>query len=85
MDGTNPNYRKQHRKLKLKDRLIVEDVWMKDSAHCQFIQIADMAVHAAFQAVARNPDKSFMWDWYAEYLIPILEPGSEHGTLIRGL
>lgn len=85
VDGRDPNYTRQHRLLELEERLVIEDVWMKDSAQCQFIQMADLCVHAAFQAIVRNQDKAFMWDWYAEYLTPIVEPGSEHGTLIRGL
>lgn len=85
VDGTDPNYRRQHRKLDLDDRLVIEDVWMKESAHCQFTQMADLAVHASFQAVVRNRDKKFMWDWYGEHLLPIIQPGSEHRTFIRGL
>ena len=85
VDGRDPNYTRQHRLLKLKKRLVIEDVWMKDSAQCQFIQMADLCVHAAFQAVVLNQDKSFMWHWYADHLMPIIEPGSEHGTLIRGV
>jgi hypothetical protein len=85
VDGVDPNYRKQHRELDLKERLIVEDVWMKDSAHCQFIQMADLAVHAAFQAVVQNPDKNFMWDWYKAHVGPIIEVGSAHPLGIRGL
>ena len=85
VDGLDPNYKRQHRELDIKKRLIIEDVWMKDSSQCQFVQMTDLAVHAAFQAIVRNPDKSFMWDWYSDYLTPMVEPGSEHGLLIRGL
>ena len=35
---------------------------MRDSAHSQFIQVADLAVHSAFQAVRQAPGRAFMWN-----------------------
>jgi hypothetical protein len=85
VDGLDPSYRLQHRNLPLKTRRVIEDAWMKDSAHCQFVQMADLSVHSAFQFVARQPAKSFMWDWYESYLAPIAVPGSVDPSGIKGL
>ncbi|MEV6351010.1 DUF3800 domain-containing protein [Actinoplanes sp. NPDC051851] len=58
----------EHRRLPLRTRAIVEDVWIQDSSVSQFIQIADLAAHSAFQHLVQNPARSFMWDWYPEHL-----------------
>jgi len=44
-------------------RRIVEDAWLQDSDNSQFIQVADLVVHAAFQSVVRQPAGAFMWNW----------------------
>jgi hypothetical protein len=86
VDGIEKRYRMEHRALKLRTRVVVEDVWMQDSVHSQLIQMADMAVHAAFQRAVRNPDKTFMWEWYSRHLLSVAyDEGNAHPTLIRGL
>lgn len=85
VDGLDQGFhRPHHRALPIKSRLIVEDAWMKDSAHCQFVQMADLAVHAAFQGIAQKPTKTFMWDWYRDFVAPAAVPGGPHETGIRG-
>ncbi|MFI5936812.1 DUF3800 domain-containing protein [Actinoplanes sp. NPDC051494] len=58
----------EHRRLPLRTRAIVEDVWVQDASVSQFIQIADLAAHSAFQHLAQNPARKFMWDWYPTHL-----------------
>ncbi len=64
----DPHVRDAHRGLKLKDRRIVEDGWVQNAEVSQFIQMADLVVHSAFQADRRLPARMFMWDWYAAYV-----------------
>ena len=63
VDGKDDSsYRPAHRDLELRTRRIVEDPLMQSSRHSQFIQIADLVAHAAFQHLDANPTKRFMWD-----------------------
>lgn len=57
-----------HRTLALGTRRIIEDGFVQNAAASQFIQMADLVVHSAFQHLAGNPDRSYMWDWYPRYL-----------------
>jgi uncharacterized protein DUF3800 len=70
VDGAQPDprLRGEHRLLKLKDRRVLEDPWHERSQHSQLLQIADLVVHAAYQHVAQNPNRKFMWDWYPQQL-----------------
>ncbi|GAA2585221.1 hypothetical protein GCM10010435_74050 [Winogradskya consettensis] len=72
MDGSprnpDPAASEEHRRLPLQTRAIVEDGWVQDSSVSQFIQVADLAAHCAFQNQAQQPDRSFMWDWYPDHL-----------------
>jgi len=85
VDGIDSNYRLQHRALPIRTRRIMEDVWMQDSVHSQFIQVADIAVHAAFQGIVQNANKRFAWNWYQDYLTPLAVEGSNHPSRIKGL
>jgi uncharacterized protein DUF3800 len=71
VDGFDSRLRKQHRQLKLADRLVIEDCWHEHSSHSQLLQIADFAVHAAYQHVAKRDSRRFMWDWYPQQLAPM--------------
>ena len=41
---------------------------MQSSRHSQLVQAADLAAYAAFQHVAADPDRRFMWEWYPRLL-----------------
>jgi hypothetical protein len=66
MDGEDNSYREVHRELRLADRRIIEDTWLQGSHNSQFVQAADIVVHAALQQVSRSENRRFMWDWYGE-------------------
>lgn len=68
IDGDDNRLRAVHRTLDLDTRLVIEDSWHEDSAESQFLQIADFIVHAAFQHIARQESRRFMWDWYPQQL-----------------
>jgi hypothetical protein len=66
--GDDSPYRPAHRGLPLRTRHLLEDPLMQSSRHSQLIQAADRVAHAAFQNVAQDSDKRFMWDWYPRLL-----------------
>lgn len=86
VDGLDAGfYRPLHRSLKLKTRLVLEDAWMKDSRHCQFVQMADLAGYSAYQSIARKEDRRFMWDWYERLVAPTAaDPRNGHASRIKG-
>ncbi|MGW1044043.1 DUF3800 domain-containing protein [Streptomyces sp. NPDC002547] len=67
-DGTDPAYRREHRKLKLATRNIVEDPWFIGSHASQPVQAADLLAYTAYQTVLRHPGKRFMWHWWPTLL-----------------
>ena len=67
-DGSDGGYRTVHRGLTLRNRRIIEDAVMIDSAHSQLVQMADLVAWCAYVAVNRYVGHEFAWDWYAEYL-----------------
>lgn len=67
-DGTDPTYQREHRKLKLATRRIIEDPWFAASHTSQPVQAADLLAYTAYQAVLRHPGKRFMWDWWTRHL-----------------
>jgi hypothetical protein len=73
-DGSDPAYQREHRKLKLATRHIVEDPWFAGSHSSQPVQIADLLAYSAYQAVLRHPGKRFMWDWWARHLPTAASP-----------
>lgn len=46
----------------------VEDLWKRDARDSQWPQIADFAAYAAFQHIAKVPERAFMWRWYEDCL-----------------
>jgi hypothetical protein len=68
VDGADPRLRGEHRLLELESRRVLEDPWHERSHRSQLLQIADLTVHAAYQHVAQNPSRKFMWDWYPNQL-----------------
>lgn len=77
VDGLDEGHRAEHRELTLATRRILEDPWMQPAHTSQFIQIADLVAHAAFQAAVTNPDRAFMWSWYPSILAPLIVSGSD--------
>lgn len=71
VDGADTRLRALHRQLDLDSRLVLEDSWHEDSAHSQFLQVADLIVHAGYQHVAQKDNRKFMWDWYPQQLGPV--------------
>ncbi|MFE9455742.1 DUF3800 domain-containing protein [Streptomyces californicus] len=67
-DGSDPSYQREHRKLKLATRHIVEDPWFAASDSNQPVQIADLLAYTAYQSILRHQGKRFMWDWWSQYL-----------------
>jgi hypothetical protein len=65
-DGSDPTYQREHRKLKLATRRIVEDPWFAGSDTNQPVQVADLLADTAYQTVLRHPGKQFMWEWWTE-------------------
>ncbi|GAA3066516.1 DUF3800 domain-containing protein [Streptosporangium carneum] len=63
-DGTNPAFREAHRCLPEVNRRIDGDPVFFPSRHCDLLQAADLVAYAAYQSLAENPNRSFMWDWY---------------------
>lgn len=69
VDGQDDSsYRPAHRALTLRTRHLLEDPLMQSSRHSQLVQAADLAAYAAFQHVAADPDRRFMWEWYPRLL-----------------
>jgi hypothetical protein len=85
IDGDNPELRTMHRELDISTRRIVEDPWKRNARESQWPQIADVVAHAAFQSIARNPARAFMWEWYEQQLgaVIVRDPTGRNG--VRGL
>ncbi|MEV3852476.1 MULTISPECIES: DUF3800 domain-containing protein [Streptomyces griseus group] len=67
-DGSDPSYQREHRKLKLATRRIVEDPWFSGSDTNQPVQVADLLAYTAYQTVLKHPGKTFMWQWWDQQL-----------------
>jgi hypothetical protein len=68
VDGDSPELRMLHRELDLRSRRIVEDPWKRDARETQWLQAADFVAYAAYQHIARRPNRGFMWHWYERCL-----------------
>ena len=62
------SYRQAHRSLRLATRNLVEDPFFQGSHLSQWVQVADLVAHAAYQCVLRAPGKELMWEWYPDLL-----------------
>jgi hypothetical protein len=85
VDGTDASYRLLHREMPLATRRILEDPWMKDSAHSQFLQIADFAGHALFQALIQRESRKYAWTWWHDHLSAIAVDGGGDCGIKTGL
>lgn len=63
-DGSDTSYISAHRELPLETRSLLEDPSFQSSSRSQWVQIADLVAYAAYQDVARIPEKHFAWPWY---------------------
>jgi Protein of unknown function (DUF3800) len=68
IDGDNDELRTLHGELALDARRTVEDPWKRDARESQWLQAADFVAFAAYQHVARRPERAFMWHWYEQCL-----------------
>jgi hypothetical protein len=66
-NGTDFGYHSAHRSLAQDERRLIEDPFFVDSQANQWIQMADIVAYTAFQAVARQESRSFMWNWHSEF------------------
>lgn len=67
-NGTDPSYRRAHRRLDLRTRNIVEDPFFAASHTSQLIQAADLIAYTAYQHMLQHPGKKFMWNWWTDHL-----------------
>ncbi|MFI9297573.1 hypothetical protein [Streptomyces gardneri] len=68
-DGVpDPHVKAAHRALKLDTRRVIEDGWLQPAEASQLVQMADLAVHCAYQAVRKKQSRKVMWNWYSQYL-----------------
>jgi hypothetical protein len=68
LDGDSSELRTLHGELDPASRRIVEDPWKRDARESQWLQAADFVAFAAYQHIARRPDRAFMWEWYERCL-----------------
>ncbi len=68
VDGDNEELRTLHTELDHDSRRIVEDPWKRDARESQWLQAADFVAFAAYQHMARRPERAFMWHWYEQCL-----------------
>jgi Protein of unknown function (DUF3800) len=64
LDGDDRSVRKVHRETGSHRNRVLEDPWMQDSSTNQFLQMADLVVHSAFQSMVRYEKRRECWDWY---------------------
>lgn len=69
-DGSETAYYGAHRALKLSRRRVIEDPLFQASHRSQWIQMADLVAWSTYQALLRNPQNRYAWDWYDTYLRP---------------
>jgi hypothetical protein len=82
MDGDDPHYRDAHRRLRLRDRHIIEDPVPHDSRVSQWTQMADLVAYCANLTLDRYAGNAFGWDWYGRYLAH-LDPHGGPRELVR--
>jgi len=68
LDGEGPELRALHGELDPLSRRLIEEPWKRDAHESQWLQATDFVAFAAYQHVARRPERAFMWDWYTRCL-----------------
>ena len=69
-DGSCADYFRLFRMLNLSGRQLDVAPFFQSSDQSQWIQIADLVAHTAYQAVVRRPGKEFCWTWYQDHIDP---------------
>ncbi|MFI5616288.1 hypothetical protein [Streptomyces sp. NPDC051567] len=65
-DGTDPMYGDRH--FDLEPECIPAAPTAVPAHESTWIQMADLVAYTACHAIARNPDREFMWHWYTRHL-----------------
>ncbi|MFV0533649.1 MAG: DUF3800 domain-containing protein [Cumulibacter sp.] len=68
-DGSDPTYRTTHRKLKLRERHVIEDAIHLDSKSAQLVQMADHVAWCAYTSINKHAGNVYAHDWYNSYLL----------------
>jgi len=78
LDGDSTELQHLHSELDPTLRRLVEDPWKRDARGSQWLQAADLVAYAAYQQLARRPERAFMWHWYEQCLSArIVRPSSD--------
>ena len=67
-DGSDMTYRTTHRKLKLRERHVIEDAIHLESKGSQLVQMADHVAWCANTSINRHKGNAYAHDWYKRYL-----------------
>ncbi|MFI6516556.1 DUF3800 domain-containing protein [Spirillospora sp. NPDC050679] len=63
-DGTEGALRRAHRALPDERRHILGDPVFRPARHLDLLQAADMLAYSAYQSIAKQPSRAFMWHWF---------------------
>ncbi|MEU6171249.1 hypothetical protein ABZ832_04920 [Streptantibioticus parmotrematis] len=66
-DGTELGLRRAHRRLP-SPRHVLGDPHLTPARHNPLLQAADQVAYAAYQQLARQPQRRFMWHWLKEFV-----------------
>jgi hypothetical protein len=67
-DGTAHLYQSAHREAGMPTPQMIEDLSFRPAHLSDWIQMADIVAHTAFQSVAEIKYHEFCWGWYKEHL-----------------
>lgn len=67
-DGTERPLIAAHRELPDGGRRVLGDPLFQSARINYFLQAADQLAYAAYQSVAKRPEREFMWDWFGAAL-----------------
>ncbi|MGW3662693.1 DUF3800 domain-containing protein [Streptomyces sp. NPDC005141] len=63
-DGTEGALRRAHRALPDERRHIIGDPVFRPARELDLLQGADMLAYSAYQSIAKQPSRAFMWHWF---------------------
>ncbi|WP_338695861.1 DUF3800 domain-containing protein [Streptomyces sp. Q6] len=63
-DGTEGSLRRAHRALPDAGRHIIGDPVFRPARNLDLLQAADMLAYSAYQSIAKQPSRAFMWHWF---------------------
>lgn len=67
-NGTEVALRRAHQRLPERERRVIGDPLFLPSPDSHLLQAADMIAYAAFQSIAKQESRRFMWDWFGSAL-----------------